>query len=255
MNYADMRKAGLGQSHEVCEFMDASSKLYNDENEDIRPWERNLPVVGIVAALPRRGLKKGFGLVKSMVSGVGNMASRTFGGKRRQVLNAPTTMKFLKRRNKEGTADPFQRFLSATDASHLTTTTPAMPAPIDAEAANAQHVPDYGFAELFVSLSTEIFGLRDTAVYTSSLRTLLVNLFGGCMDQFARQELDCTVRVFRQIYTLEDAIGSPRMFARSEHACDQWHSSRKFTLLPVDTVNCVATLKVYRSSPCILSLH
>jgi hypothetical protein len=28
------------------------------------------------------------------------------------------------------------------------------------------------------------------------------------------------------------------------HACDQWHSSRKFALLPVDTVNCVATLKV-----------
>jgi hypothetical protein len=27
------------------------------------------------------------------------------------------------------------------------------------------------------------------------------------------------------------------------HACDQWHSSRKVTLLPVDTVNCVATLK------------
>jgi hypothetical protein len=27
------------------------------------------------------------------------------------------------------------------------------------------------------------------------------------------------------------------------HACDQWHSSRKFTLLPVDTINRVATLK------------
>jgi hypothetical protein len=27
------------------------------------------------------------------------------------------------------------------------------------------------------------------------------------------------------------------------HACDQWHSSRKFTLLPVDTVNFVQTLK------------
>jgi ankyrin repeat protein len=26
------------------------------------------------------------------------------------------------------------------------------------------------------------------------------------------------------------------------HACDQWHSSRKCTLLPVGTVNCVATL-------------
>jgi hypothetical protein len=35
----------------------------------------------------------------------------------------------------------------------------------------------------------------------------------------------------------------PRMFASIEHACDQWHSSRKFTLLPVDTVNCVQTLK------------
>jgi hypothetical protein len=27
------------------------------------------------------------------------------------------------------------------------------------------------------------------------------------------------------------------------YACAQWHSSRKFTLLPVDTVNCVTTLK------------
>jgi hypothetical protein len=26
-------------------------------------------------------------------------------------------------------------------------------------------------------------------------------------------------------------------------SCDQWHSSRVFTLLPVDTMNCVATLK------------
>jgi hypothetical protein len=34
----------------------------------------------------------------------------------------------------------------------------------------------------------------------------------------------------------------PRMFASSEHTCDQWHSSRKFILLPGDTVNCVATL-------------
>jgi hypothetical protein len=28
------------------------------------------------------------------------------------------------------------------------------------------------------------------------------------------------------------------------HACDQWHSSRESIFLPVDTVNCVATLKV-----------
>jgi hypothetical protein len=34
-----------------------------------------------------------------------------------------------------------------------------------------------------------------------------------------------------------------RVFASSEHACDQWHTSRKFILLPGDTVNCVATLK------------
>ena len=38
----------------------------------------------------------------------------------------------------------------------------------------------------------------------------------------------------------------PRLLAWSKHACDQWHSSRKFTLLPVDTANCVATLKVYQ---------
>jgi hypothetical protein len=37
-----------------------------------------------------------------------------------------------------------------------------------------------------------------------------------------------TVRVFRQKFTLEDAIGS---HASSEQACDQWHSSRVFTFL------------------------
>jgi chromosome segregation ATPase len=35
----------------------------------------------------------------------------------------------------------------------------------------------------------------------------------------------------------------PRHVRLKRTACDQWHSSRKFTLLPVDTVNCVATLK------------
>jgi hypothetical protein len=39
--------------------------------------------------------------------------------------------------------------------------------------------------------------------------------------------------LFRQKFTLEDAIGS--------------HSSRKFSILPVDTVNFVATLKVFDS--------
>jgi hypothetical protein len=48
--------------------------------------------------------------------------------------------------------------------------------------------------------------------------------------------------------TLEDAIGIPRMFACNEHACDQWHSSRKFTLLPLDTVHCVATLKAIHAA-------
>jgi hypothetical protein len=46
---------------------------------------------------------------------------------------------------------------------------------------------------------------------------------------------NCTVRVFRQRFTLEDAIGS--------HACDQWHSSRVLSFLPIHTVNCVQTLK------------
>jgi hypothetical protein len=52
-----------------------------------------------------------------------------------------------------------------------------------------------------------------------------------------------TVHVFRQKITLEDAIGS--------HACSLQANMRvtngiplgSFTLLPVDTVNCVATLK------------
>jgi hypothetical protein len=43
----------------------------------------------------------------------------------------------------------------------------------------------------------------------------------------------CTVRVFRQKFTSRMPLD----------ACDQWHSSRTFTLLPVDTGNCVATLK------------
>jgi hypothetical protein len=54
-----------------------------------------------------------------------------------------------------------------------------------------------------------------------------------------------TVRVFRQEFTLEDAIGS--------HACSLEANTRvtngiplgSSLLLPVDTVNCVQTLKVF----------
>jgi hypothetical protein len=54
----------------------------------------------------------------------------------------------------------------------------------------------------------------------------------------------CTVRGFRQKFTLEDAIGS--------HACSFEANSRvtngipleSSLLLPVDTVHCVQTLKV-----------
>jgi hypothetical protein len=35
----------------------------------------------------------------------------------------------------------------------------------------------------------------------------------------------------------------PCMFASSEHACDQWHSSRESTALTVVTMNYVQTLK------------
>jgi hypothetical protein len=51
--------------------------------------------------------------------------------------------------------------------------------------------------------------------------------------------VDGTVRVFRQKFTLEDSIGSHA----SEHACDQWHSSRESTALTVVIINHVQTLK------------
>jgi hypothetical protein len=61
------------------------------------------------------------------------------------------------------------------------------------------------------------------------------------------QDMDGTVRVFRQKFTLEDAIGS--------HACSLEASSRvtngiplgSSLFLPVHTVNCVQTLKVSMS--------
>jgi hypothetical protein len=67
-----------------------------------------------------------------------------------------------------------------------------------------------------------------------------------------------TVRVFRQKFTLEDAIGSPRLLASSDCSLDcslqaSSEASRRVTngiplgcllLLPVHTVNCVQTLKV-----------
>jgi hypothetical protein len=37
------------------------------------------------------------------------------------------------------------------------------------------------------------------------------------------------------------------MFASSEHACDQWHSSRESTTLTVAAINYAQTLKVCRS--------
>jgi hypothetical protein len=53
-----------------------------------------------------------------------------------------------------------------------------------------------------------------------------------------------TVHDFRQEFTLEYAIGSHACSLHSsEHACDQRHSSRVSTFLPVHTLNCVQTLE------------
>jgi hypothetical protein len=49
-----------------------------------------------------------------------------------------------------------------------------------------------------------------------------------------------------QTFTLDDAIEffTPLLRWKCCHACGQWHSFRVFTLLsPVDTVNCIQTLK------------
>jgi hypothetical protein len=54
----------------------------------------------------------------------------------------------------------------------------------------------------------------------------------------------CTVRVFQTgVYTRGCHLTPRLLRLKLYHACDQWHSSREFTLLPVDTVNCVTTLK------------
>jgi hypothetical protein len=54
----------------------------------------------------------------------------------------------------------------------------------------------------------------------------------------------CTVRVFSPNVALRMPLAPTPARLKLLHACGQWHSSRKFTLLPVGTVNCVATLKV-----------
>jgi hypothetical protein len=59
--------------------------------------------------------------------------------------------------------------------------------------------------------------------------------FIGCMDPRG------TVRVFRQRFTLEDAIGSHACSREARQVCDQWHSSLVSTFLAVHTVNCVQT--------------
>jgi hypothetical protein len=60
----------------------------------------------------------------------------------------------------------------------------------------------------------------------------------------AHDQPGCPVRVFRQKFKLEDANGSTHVRLKRCYACDQRHSTRNFTLLPVHTVNYVTTLKV-----------
>jgi hypothetical protein len=51
------------------------------------------------------------------------------------------------------------------------------------------------------------------------------------------------VRVFQQKLHSRLPLDPTHVRLKLLHACDQWHSSRKFTLLPVGTVTCVQTLK------------
>jgi hypothetical protein len=52
-----------------------------------------------------------------------------------------------------------------------------------------------------------------------------------------------TVRVFGRNLHSRMPLDPTHVRLKLFHACDQWHSSRKFTLLLVGTVNCVQTLK------------
>jgi hypothetical protein len=60
----------------------------------------------------------------------------------------------------------------------------------------------------------------------------------------------CTVRVFRQNLALEDAIGSHACSLQANMLVTNNFSSWTFTLLPVDTVNCAATLKARNHRSC-----
>jgi len=83
-------------------------------------------------------------------------------------------------------------------------------------------------------------GLSDTAIF---LRCFWLYFIGSGISNIY-QGLHGTVRVFRQKFTLEDAIGS--------HACSLEANTRVINgiplgsslLLPVCTVNCAQTLKV-----------
>jgi hypothetical protein len=88
-------------------------------------------------------------------------------------------------------------------------------------------------------------------VHTVNCVQTLKDLSRSCSNRTDTMWCTCrgslrTVRVFRQIFTLEDAIGS--------HACSLEANTRvtngiplgSSLLLPVDTVNCVQTLKARR---------
>ena len=123
-------QAGLGQSHEVLEFLDSDSSDYNEERARNMDARRRDPttisnVARGVVNLPGKGLKKVFGLGKFVVGEVGGLATRTFGSRARKGGDAPTKMKFVKRsQSKVKDVDPFARYLEQTEKSARYTARP-----------------------------------------------------------------------------------------------------------------------------------
>lgn len=136
-----------------------------------------------VVNLPGKGLKKVFGLGKFVVGEVGDLATRTFRTRTRKGGDVPTKMKFIKRtHSKVNGVDPFSRFLEETDKGTVRQTTrPKMSTSVDV-ASGAKHpevLQDYHFSELFVTFASEIFALKSTFVWKSTVQSFATNMLGG----------------------------------------------------------------------------
>ena len=172
---------GLGQSYELCEFLSNHSTLF--------PNERQADLGGVVQ-IASKGLDKVTGLAKTVGKFGVSMLTRPFAGFKKPV-RAPSTFKFVKRhRGKFSSTNPFHRYLLETATPTVVFPAPRLGSADQMKDANSKAKRDYGLAEIVLALGFDVFSLRETFVWRSACRPVLINVIAGAVDLYLRNELN-----------------------------------------------------------------